>query len=408
MSSFLVNEKLSVDLIFFHLSIFRIVLLLAVYFTCILFIQRPDRFNKLTRKKSSFSYGFMTFWLIYAMYSIIWSFDSISWLKAVTFIFIGYICIIIIGICLNAKDILISMNIMGSMIFLHNVIGWFEVLTRKYYFLTLENYKFYTVIEDRIPISMMGGPNEFALLMLLGIFISYICIKINHLKMVKLFFVFTMASSIILLFLTGSRGNIIGFFVGMCCFVYLKLKNKKGCKAFCMIIFPIAMILIFYITPIEGVLKKVLEFNFSVMNSEVIRVNLLRNGIKFIFETFGFGTGAGNIEYWMKNKAVYNIGNITNIHNWWGEIGVGYGIVVFVLYIKFFIKLFQDLMKIYKKSKDDNVRSVSMGLLCCMSGFVIGSMSSSSNLSSEWLWVFWAVAIAFQGNSLDDIAPKTC
>jgi len=32
-----------------------------------------------------------------------------------------------------------------------------------------------------------------------------------------------------------------------------------------------------------------------------------------------------------------------------------------------------------------------------MVGFVIGSVSSSSNINNEWLWVYWGIAVAYQG-----------
>ena len=60
-------------------------------------------------------------------------------------------------------------------------------------------------------------------------------------------------------------------------------------------------------------------------------------------------------------------------------------------------KLFVSFYRKYKFSKDKVDRFMSLGIMCFMVGFVIGSMSSSSNIGSQWLWVFWGVAVAYQG-----------
>jgi len=77
-------------------------------------------------------------------------------------------------------------------------------------------------------------------------------------------------------------------------------------------------------------------------------MNLIRNGLVFLSSTFGFGVGAGNIEYWMEHNPVYNTSSITNMHNWWIEILVAYGVIIFILYIVFFAKLFMNFYRKYK------------------------------------------------------------
>jgi teichuronic acid biosynthesis protein TuaE len=113
----------------------------------------------------------------------------------------------------------------------------------------------------------------------------------------------------------------------------------------------------------------------------------------------------------MLNRSIYDTQGIVNMHNWWMEILVGYGIIVFIMYIIFFCKLLIHLIKKYKLSRNRIDYSVSLGMIFSMTGFIIGSTSSSSNLNSEWLWVFWAIVIAYQGieiNSLDYSYEKEC
>ena len=55
------------------------------------------------------------------------------------------------------------------------------------------------------------------------------------------------------------------------------------------------------------------------------------------------------------------------------------------------------LYKSYLKSKDRSICNTSLSLLCFMAAFAVGSISSSSNISKEWLWLFWGVVIAYIG-----------
>jgi teichuronic acid biosynthesis protein TuaE len=140
------------------------------------------------------------------------------------------------------------------------------------------------------------------------------------------------------------------------------------------------------------------ELSFSLSHgSEFIRLNLLRNGLRFFIETFGFGTGAGNIEYWMVHKAKFYVGGVELIHNWWAEILVGYGLFVFIGYVIVYIRMAIALYHSYLKSNDKFFMSTSLSLFCVMSAFSISAVSSSSNISAEWLWLFWGVVITYIG-----------
>jgi predicted Co/Zn/Cd cation transporter (cation efflux family) len=67
------------------------------------------------------------------------------------------------------------------------------------------------------------------------------------------------------------------------------------------------------------------------------------------------------------------------------------------MYLIFYILLLWDMYKRYRNSQDILESSIAIGIICCMVGFVVGGMSSSSNVVAEWLWMFWGVVIAYQG-----------
>ena len=70
----------------------------------------------------------------------------------------------------------------------------------------------------------------------------------------------------------------------------------------------------------------------------------------------------------MDNYAIFDTKGILNIHNWWMEILTGYGVIIFIMYIMFYIKLFLSLYKKYKYSTNKVDKSISLGLMCILTG----------------------------------------
>src|SRR5690606_27985022 len=70
--------------------------------------------------------------------------------------------------------------------------------------------------------------------------------------------------------------------------------------------------------------------------SIVIRWYLLMYGLRFLRESHFMGVGAGNVEARMEAYREL-LDNKVNIHNWWAEILVNFGVIVFALYVVFYV-----------------------------------------------------------------------
>ena len=86
--------------------------------------------------------------------------------------------------------------------------------------------------------------------------------------------------------------------------------------------------------------------------SDIIRLNLIKSGWDFLTETCFMGVGAGNIEYWMANKSHIYMMGYTNMHNWYMEILVGYGIIVFTLFLIMVVKMIKKLVLYMSKTNN--------------------------------------------------------
>lgn len=402
-SAFLAAQVFTIDIKIMQLSIYRTILILLPI--CYLLIVEKNAYKfKLSISHKSNSYiKFYCLWFVYSLFTIIWVRDYYSWLRAVFFIGSGIISIIFLSKYIRSKkDFLKIFNCILIMIMIHSLIGWYELKTGNYKFVILSKFDPYNQmtwnIAKRTPVSIFGNPNDFATVMVLGFFIAYIC-AINSRSLIwKLLSYVTMISTAMLCISTNSRANIIGLLIGMIILLYFRKLKYRNVKIILILLVLSSIIFIFpnIFESFYSTISSKIYFNFQDTNgSDVVRLNLIKNGLTFLIGTLGFGTGAGNIEYWMVNKSIYYTGRVMNIHNWWMEILVSYGIVIFCLYIRVYIRMAIDLYSFTTKSKDKFINSVSLGLLCFMIAFIIGSISSSSNISTEWLWVMWGVIIAF-------------
>lgn len=131
------------------------------------------------------------------------------------------------------------------------------------------------------------------------------------------------------------------------------------------------------------------------LGSLAIRINLLRNSLIFLVNSCGFGVGAGNVEYYMANSQVYDIGEALNVHNWWAEILVNYGLFVFVGYVLFYLGLLTKLYKVHGKLINTSEKMICEALLVGLVVFFFACMSSGSIMTLRPQWIFFAFALAF-------------
>ncbi|GEM02103.1 teichuronic acid biosynthesis protein TuaE [Halolactibacillus halophilus] len=390
---------LSIELAGVQLSIFRgFVILLTIYMLLeVLLNYKPIVVFR--KKENSYSIIFMFIWVAYAIMTLAWVKDYSGWLRSVYFLVLGFLAVVIFSRYLKSNyDILKTFKFLSIMIYFHNIMGWYEITTGNYIFLNDSIQKY---VNYKLPVSMFSNTNNFATFMLFSVFILYVCVYNSKKLSYKILNIGFILSSSYLLVMTGSRANILGFIMALSAFVFLALKNKRVRRGLLFVLGLAFFILVIkpeYIVSFYSLIDENLTFRFAAqIGSDATRINLIKNGMIFLLSTFGFGTGAGNIEIWMANYSKYFVGDILNIHNWWFEILVGYGIIIFIMYMWFYIRLFNSMYRKYKKSSNKIEITISLAIMSSMVGYIVGSVSSSSNISSEWLWVFWAIAIAFQG-----------
>jgi len=401
MSSYISTELFSINLGFMQISLFRIMVILLPLVCCkriiINYIEQGYFFGNKTNR---YSIIFMLFWLFYALLSLLWSPSFYDTVRHTYFILCGVVCIV--AFSLLTEDLRnISTCLMAAviMIFVHGIIGWREVFTGNY---VVETEYTLNYALQMLPVSSMFNVNDYATCMTVGMFLSYALWKTAQSRFISAFAFVVMINSALLVVWSRSRANIYGLVLAMLVLIFLS--GKK----IIVNLFIIFISLISAVFVVNLLCPWIMELVTDVVlpgitgidlesGSDYVRTNLIKNGLHFLPQNLFMGTGAGGIEHWMSSEWIYDTGGIINIHNWWMEILTGYGIIIFIGYLLFYIKLVVDMYTTYKTSKDKTEIYIALSMIGALVAFSIGSVSSSSNISNYSIWVFFAIAIAFQG-----------
>lgn len=390
-ASFLGAQILSIDLGIFQLSPYRILLL----FSPIIFI-RLISFKRL--KKFAFSNRtylvFFTFWIFYTLLSLFWVKDFIGYFVSFGFLFTGYISTWLIGLTFNKESIFRKALFFVELVSIAIIfLSAYEISTGNYLFLTEESKIFYdekslilNAVGLRTPITIFGNPNNLALYIIFGISISTSLVTLKKTKFGKLISVLVCLALIFDIYLTQSRSGFIGIFIFYSFIYFMNFTWKK-------LIYVIFFLLVFIFSIIPFIISNFdffrdsLEFDSST-GSDYIRINLIKNGLYFLYDSYFLGVGMGNIEFYMSNYRIYDIGDIRNMHNWWMEILVSSGVVIFLFYTFIYLRLIKILISISKSTiKLNYFKSIlSRNFSGFLISFIIVSVGASSVINIEWVW----------------------
>lgn len=405
-TAFLPGVGTNINLGIFYLSLFRISLcvLVGIYFLKYLKFKKLDYRIK---KNNFLPLLFLTIWFLYSLFSVCWAKNLPDWIHGEYFIGIGFLAVLFFDMA-NLKsenffEILIGVQ---YTLIIHNIIGWYEVFTHHYLFAPIERISIMSKSNQYFPISMFANQNDFMLVLLLGMGISFFFVCTCKKKILKIINLFFTLSNIILCILTDSRVGIISavllLFVEIC-FLLPKKIRKIGIVVGA--VFSLIILAAFQYLLISQA-DMIINNSFltasanPIVDSDAVRLNLIKNGLFFLKETCGFGVGTGNAEYWIENYAVYYTRGFVNIHNWWIEILTNFGIIMFAGYICFYGYLLYSLYKRFKYSETTEKYFCIM-LIGFLIAFIPASISSSSNWGKEWLWMWFAFIVAYVGTEVN-------
>ena len=334
---------------------------------------------------------FFYIWLFAAVISI-WQNTNINrWLLYVYYIFI---CILLMQIFLSCDDSDVYNRVTFAVslgVMIQVAIGYFEVTTHTYLF-NVGSFASYHYGKEAV--SMFYNPNDYsAFITTLLPFVIYRFLASEGL-IKKIVYGILIFATVDLIIITLARSAILALvFAGIFIFILFVKKDRLKIKAFFIVLAGIIAVL--FIPAVQMWIQAII-INNTIDTSSVTdssRINLIKNGLYFLRETFGMGVGAGNLETWFAEKSIYPIGKLLYMHNWYVEILVTFGIIIFLLYIVTHITIFWESYKVAENEK--KLYGIHTAYLLSFAIFTVTSVASSSNVYSEWVWMYLALMVSY-------------
>lgn len=386
-----------------HIFPYRIFIIIisAFFFFFLLYIYN-GRLN-LSYIKVKLHLKFLLLWFAYAFLSIMWSADQIAALRNIIFLLTGLLLIFFMVYYIRNLKHLKWLYWLWILVFIALIpIGLWEINTGNH----LSMSKLYE--DDRswlvfAPTTVFTNPNDYAAYIALTIPMMLSWIRYYPNICSRIVGLIVLSSAILLLAMTTSRACYIAVAIGLIFWFTCLLKVRTKVRLIFIGVMVVFGTVLSFPQQIQDMFAMIqMQFNsLFIYDTQVaegsigVRQNLLKNAVYFVIQSFGFGVGAGNIEYYVANHAVYPVGGITNLHNWWMEIMVNYGLFIFCGYVILYLSFLYNLWRIHKCADNVTEKMICEALLVGVVSFFMASISSSSIMSFPPQWILMGFILAF-------------
>lgn len=394
------------------------VYLYHLIFSCFLFIWTfhsiRNRQRTLYWPKNNFIY-FLVFFFLWYVLSIFWSLDTLYAVTYIYYLFIGVSLVFLICAYTNSRERYIAVfKTLAIVSIIALILGLLESFTS--FRLPTSPYSDYATLFGRkgtdfsefesdiqaliksAPTAFWGNPNNLAVAMVL--LVPFFLMQ--NKKIFKLIGIF---SVLLIILMTGSRGTFISFLLGL--FVYIFL---RGVKFWAPLFITGIFFSIFVFNNIDvlkssdnkriselastGEILATYLFESSISEGSIgSRQQLIKNGLDALEKTGGWGVGGGG-SIAVQEQIGGVAGKLLSMHNFWIEVLVEAGVLVFGFFMIWYISLALKLLKIYKSTKNSFYRYQSGSLFLAFAIFAIAAVSASSVIYFFPMWIMFGLSIA--------------
>ncbi len=367
--------------------------------------------------KRRFSFGFevggffvfLALWVVWALVSLAWAVDKAAGVKYV--IFLVMMISLSVGTVLavnTVRTVRILLLLLLLTFLMAIIIGLAEIVS-----------------DFRLPTSgLVGRPERFqwastSFFHNQNDFASYITLWLPFLLSAA-FFARRLSSvsaaalcgilSVVCLLHTGSRANLIGFALTLPSLLLVVAvrggTTAKPGRLILGLIIMVAVALAAYLGT-RGWLPVLSppaigqqHWRFGTLSSEIEaetgsggnRIKLTMNGLQVLWNSHLLGVGPGNAEYHLQEMPGTEL--VYNLHNWWMEVLVNGGVLVFLGYLLFYAALVSKLFQVAVKAESDLLAYSATSLFAALIGYTFGGLAPSSAVHFTPMWIHFGLSLA--------------
>jgi len=122
------------------------------------------------------------------------------------------------------------------------------------------------------------------------------------------------------------------------------------------------------------------------------RIKLVEGGVQVSLDSHLLGVGPGNAEYHLRQ--IPGLEKVYNLHNWWLEVLVNGGVLVFAGYLAFYATLLWNLFRVARSTQDGLLALTATALFAALVGYILGSLSPSSAIHFTPMWIHFGLSLA--------------
>ena len=385
-----------------HLFPYRFLMLFMWFLFLINLILKNLRFNKSNIQVKVYL-KFLGLWLCYAFLSLAWAIAKYDGIKNLFFLFNGISMIFFIIHYFRDLNQLKRLYYLWLLIYAALLlVGIWEVTTGNHLKTSAlsQETRLWVLF---VPTTVFTNQNDYAAYIIISLPMILSLIRYYSRWTIRVLGIILFIAGLWLLIETVSRSCYIAFIMGMTFWFLFLLRLKIKFKLLALTVSIVVIGIVAFPIQTRYFLDKV-EIQLASLPSTIIlsesneaqgiRARLIKNALYFFALSAGFGVGAGNIDYYIKNYQVYPASDHTNVHNWWIEILANYGVFIFIGYLIFYFSLLYKLWKAYNKQINKTEKMLCEGILVGLICFFMAAISSSSIIGFRPQWIYFGFALS--------------
>lgn len=368
-----------------RLNLFRALFLISAFIFFLSGIIKKKIFISSGNNKTLFVFNVV--WLGYALFvSVLLSNSIIASIESIIYIAIGFFVFLFVLDADSSNEgfiyLLLDSFLLGIVV--NNIIALYEIYSSNYLF-TLAVEKIPTFTKYRWAVTFYANPNNMCTMLTFATIIAYALFLYRKSFLNRLLYFFIIVSSLYIMIADNSESTFISAVIGLFIFTIIHMRlNKHYSVKFLLLFATIVGVLIFYFDDlysfIFGRVNSITDETSSLGMRLSLSLNAIRNMIDYCF----LGVGAGMSKYYVE------IGYVNDVHNWFTQVMVDYGLLFFVFYL--YIYVFQ--IRIFKRSlllEKNRLKHITIGYFVILVMFFLFNISSSNNFTTEFIWCIWGI-----------------